>query len=39
MAKIHEELIDEYGAARNADKLDLEGTHYANDEDYFLFGC
>jgi hypothetical protein len=34
------ELIDEYGEARNADKLNLEGTHYADsDPDYFLFGC
>jgi len=34
------ELIDEYGEARNADKLDLENTHYAQaDDDYFLFGC
>jgi len=34
------ELIDEYGQARNADKLNLEGTHYAEtDSDYFLFGC
>ena len=34
------ELIDEYGQARNADKLNLEGTHYAEaDDDYFLFGC
>lgn len=34
------ELIDEYGQARNADKLNLEGTHYADsDPDYFLFGC
>jgi len=33
-------LIDEYGEARNADKLNLEGTHYAeSDPDYFLFGC
>jgi hypothetical protein len=34
------ELIDEYGEARNSDKLNLEGTHYAEaDDDYFLFGC
>jgi uncharacterized Zn finger protein (UPF0148 family) len=34
------ELIDEYGEARNADKLNLENTHYAQaDDDYFLFGC
>jgi hypothetical protein len=35
------ELIDEYGEARNASKLKLEGTHYADaeDDDYFLFGC
>jgi uncharacterized Zn finger protein (UPF0148 family) len=34
------ELIDEYGEARNSDKLNLEGTHYAQaDDDYFLFGC
>jgi hypothetical protein len=34
------ELIDEYGQARNADKLNLENTHYAQaDDDYFLFGC
>lgn len=34
------ELIDEYGQARNADKLNLEGTHYATaEDDYFLFGC
>lgn len=35
------ELIDEYGEARNAGKLQLEGTHYADaeDDDYFLFGC
>jgi hypothetical protein len=34
------ELIDEYGEARNADKLNLEGTHYAeSNPDYFLFGC
>lgn len=34
------ELIDEYGEARNADKLNLENTHYAqSDDDYFLFGC
>lgn len=34
------ELIDEYGEARNADKLNLEGTHYAEaEDDYFLFGC
>lgn len=33
------ELIDEYGQARNADKLNLEGTHYADSNpDYFLFG-
>jgi hypothetical protein len=34
------ELIDEYGEARNADKLNLENTHYAEvNDDYFLFGC
>jgi hypothetical protein len=35
------ELIDEYGQARNADKLDLEGTHYIESslDDSFLFGC
>ena len=35
------ELIDEYGQARNADKLALEGTHYVESslDDSFLFGC
>jgi hypothetical protein len=34
------ELIDEYGEARNSDKLKLNGTHYAEaNDDYFLFGC
>ena len=35
------ELIDEYGQARNADKLSLEGTHYVESslDDSFLFGC
>jgi hypothetical protein len=36
------ELIDETGAARNSDKLDLEGTHYTEQpslsDDLFLFG-
>lgn len=36
------EFIEEAGVARNADKLDLSGTHYEArveiDEDYFLFG-
>ena len=34
-------LIDEYGEARNADKLNLEGTHYVESslDDSFLFGC
>lgn len=37
-------FIDEYGTARNADKLDLSGTHYTSDfgsgasDDDFLFG-
>jgi hypothetical protein len=33
-------LIDEAGSARNADKLDLSGTHYITDagEEQFLFG-
>jgi hypothetical protein len=36
------EFIDEQGEARNRDKLNLSGTHYAeeDDDDYgdFLFG-
>lgn len=37
------EFIDEPGVARNADKLDLHGTHYEGrlsllDDDFFLFG-
>ena len=37
------EFIEEAGVARNADKLNLAGTHYESsrsevDEDYFLFG-
>ena len=37
------QFIEEAGVARNADKLDLSGTHYESsrievDEDYFLFG-